>query len=391
MSGVPDRESVVEGVVVDSTPDSTVADPRSEVLPERVAKYAKRSRSANTQRAYTSDWVKWEAWCRSMRRSALPAHPVDVATFISEAADATKADGTLAYSVATLSRWVASIGFAHSQAGYPRPGLDPVVSNVLSGIRRERAETSARPLRRQAKPLMLGELKRTLDGVPVDGWPMGVIGYRDRAILLTGWAGALRSDSVVGLNVADLTWHPDDGVWIRLRRSKTDQEGKGRNIAVPRGRHMVTCAPCALTRWVRLLLAAEGAREAGEAQRPAVMRALFEVREQKQHVCLIAPVGLDQAPVGGPLFRSVHKTGSVGEGRLSPEVINHVVGRRAAAVGLSGFTSHSMRAGFVTEASRQGLSTEMIMRQTGQTKDTVEIYRRHQQPLEGNAVTHLGL
>lgn len=361
-------------------------------VPERVTRYRKRSRSENTQRAYTADWIKWGEWCRRNDRASVPADPVDVADYIAESADMIREDGSYAYSAATLSRWVASIGFWHAEGEHVRPGVRPVVSDVLAGIRRERAQSGVRPVSRQAKPMLLADLQNTLRATSLSGWPMGVIGFRDRAMLLVGWVGALRSDNVADLNIADLTWHPDDGLWLRLRRSKTDQQGKGRTIALPRGRHVLTCAPCAVTRWMLLLLAAESALDAGEEQRPAVIAKHAELLGgRRQHVCLIAPEGVDSVDLNGPLFRSVHKTGSVGERRLSPEALNHVVKGRAHAAGLRGFTSHSLRAGFVTEASRQGLSTEAIMRQTGQSKDTVEIYRRHQNPLEANAVTEMGL
>jgi integrase len=59
-------------------------------------------------------------------------------------------------------------------------------------------------------------------------------GARDRALLALGFAGAFRRSELVALEVIDLAETPD-GLRITIRRSKTDQEGQGAEIAIPRG------------------------------------------------------------------------------------------------------------------------------------------------------------
>lgn len=71
--------------------------------------------------------------------------------------------------------------------------------------------------------------------------------------------------------------------------------------------------------------------------------------------------------------------------------------RRAERVGydpelVAQLGGHSLRAGFVTQAFRNGASAHAIMRQTGHTTPgMLEVYAREHAPLIGNAVTHLGL
>ena len=62
--------------------------------------------------------------------------------------------------------------------------------------------------------------------------PDTTIGLRDKALLLAGFAGALRRSELVALNVGDLNAR-DEGIRVTLRRSKTDQERKGREVALP--------------------------------------------------------------------------------------------------------------------------------------------------------------
>ena len=59
-----------------------------------------------------------------------------------------------------------------------------------------------------------------------------------------------------------------DGLYLRIRSSKTDQEGAGATVALPFGQHPGTCPPRALLRWVGLLAAHQHGR-------PALMRAVF--------------------------------------------------------------------------------------------------------------------
>jgi integrase len=61
--------------------------------------------------------------------------------------------------------------------------------------------------------------------------PDTLIGTRDKALVLLGFAGAFRRSEIVGLDVEDIS-RRDEGLVILLRHSKTDQ---GR----PFGRHML--------------------------------------------------------------------------------------------------------------------------------------------------------
>jgi integrase len=65
-------------------------------------------------------------------------------------------------------------------------------------------------------------------------------GRRDRALLLFGFAGALRRSELVAVQIDDVKVDAD-GLRLRILRGKTDQEGRGAEIGLPRGRHVETC------------------------------------------------------------------------------------------------------------------------------------------------------
>lgn len=113
------------------------------------------------------------------------------------------------------------------------------------------------------------------------------------------------------------------------------------------------------------------------------------------HVCRVVELP-DRGP-GVVVFRGIHKTGAIAATRLSGQAVNPLLRRRAAQAGrgdelLRLLGGHSLRAGFVTQAVRAGADPAAIMRQTGHTTDAmVRLYTRDHAPLNGNAVTHLGL
>ena len=209
---------------------------------------------------------------------------------------------------------------------------------------------------------------------------------RDRALLVFGWTGAFRRSELAGLAVGDITLHPEDGLHVRLRHSKTDQASEGALRALPYARrHPVLCAPCAWAAWRQVV---DGWDSEG---RPGAMRALRGLETDRHgHLCAKP---FHTGDPDSPAFRSVRPNGTLG-GPITGHAVNSMVKRRAAAAGLPAglLGGHSLRSGFVTEAFRKGADAHAIMRQTGHRSPAMlEVYAREGAPLVGNAVTGLGL
>ena len=267
--------------------------------------------------------------------------------------------------------------------------------------------------------MLLADIRGLVDWLELvaGGWPAGVAARRDTALLLMGFAGAFRRSELTGLTVGDVTRHRADGLHVRLRSSKTDQEGTGRVVALPYGRDPVTCPPCAWVRWRELLHAADTAPE--EKKRAAVMRVLRRqpahdhvadqpaenpdavdgegpVTAGRLHVCRTSRLP-DPVDPGRVLFPSVHGTGVIRTQPMSGDAVYEMIRRRAEQAGytttqIARLGGHSLRAGFVTEAFRQGADAHQIMRQTGHRSHAVlEGYAREHAPLVANAVTRIGL
>ncbi len=368
----------------------------------RVLAAVEASTAAATKQAYRSDWDRFASWAGRRRFPPLPAPPAVLAHYVTEESAEQTGVGKWRYAPATLTRWVASINQVHTAAGLDPPGRSEVVRRALSGIRRIRAT----PPNRRA-PLLLSDIRTLMISIAetAGGWPAGVSARRDMALLLMGFAGAHRRSELVALTLADVTLHGTDGLHVRLRRSKTDQEAHGTVKALPYGRDPVTCPPCAYVRWRQILLAWDTAADGAgrRAVLPVLRRQALtaagsggEEEEPVLHCCRSTRLAEPLDPARA-LFPTVHKTGAIGQQAMTGHGINEMIQRRAAAAGFTPaqvdkLGGHSLRAGFVTEAFRQGADAHAIMRQTGHRSPVMlEVYAREHAPLVGNAVTRLGL
>lgn len=338
----------------------------------------------NTAAAVRSDWLKFETWCSAQGFDAFPAHGDLVCWFVTSKAAEVDENGCWLYSPATVSRWVSSINARHTVAGYEAPGRSGQVVAALRALRRSRAAVPAR-----RSPLLVEDIRTIVATARRDAVlpERRVSERRDAALLLLGFSGALRRSELVALTDADVSYHPSDGLYVNIRRSKTDKASAGRTVTLPFGESVDSCPVCAYVRWVEVLQAWQS------GGRDAVLRLVESSGVLESHVCGSKPSG---APVGD-LFRRVAKSGSLGAQRISGQSVCSIVKRRAEQAGfpedtVSMLGAHSLRAGFVTQAVRAGATTQMIMTQTGHTDERmVRLYSRQNAGLVGNAVAGLGL
>jgi len=291
--------------------------------PQTIAEYVAAATADNTRRAYQNDLRMFLAW-----GAALPSSPESVAAYL--VAHAT----TL--SPVTLSRRLVAIGRAHTTLGHPNPCRTDLVRTTLRGIRRVHGKPQ-----RQAQPALREDILAMLTHMT------GTRGIRDRALVLIGFAGAFRRSELVALQYDDVAF-VKEGLTIMIRRSKTDQIGEGRKIAIPFARSHA-CPVKALSNW------------------------------------------LDHAGIdSGPLFRTVKKGGrAIGAVALSAQSVAAIVKEYAANAGLDGhsYSGHSLRAGLITSAAKAGVSSWKIRQTTGHKSDAMlQRYIRDSEIFEGNAV-----
>ena len=74
-------------------------------------------------------------------------------------------------------------------------------------------------------------------------------GWRNKALLLVGFAGGFRRSELAAIRAEDIAETPD-GIRITLQRSKSDQEGAGVDVDVVRAVSPASCPVVALEIWL---------------------------------------------------------------------------------------------------------------------------------------------
>ncbi len=305
-------------------------------LGREAREFAAAAKAGNTLRAYRTDWQDFCAWCGAHDFPALPAAAETVALYLTDRAATLK--------TSSLARRLTTINRAHQAAGQPSPATmqNAIVSEVWKGIKRKKGIAQ-----HGKKPFLTPDVRRIIAELPRD-----LRGVRDRALLLAGFAGGFRRSELAALQVADLETTAD-GIVVRLGKSKTDQEGQGRPVALPYGSDPETCPVRALRAW------------------------------------------LEQAGIAtGPLFRAIGRGGQVSDRALHADSVGYLVKRAAGRAGLEAldYAGHSLRAGLATQAAMNGASELAIMKQTGhRSLATVRKYIREGTLFRDNAAAKLGL
>lgn len=284
---------------------------------EQAREFIRASKAESTIRGYQSDWREFCAWCEKHGVCPLPASPESVASYIAACAGRLK--------VGSIQRRLNAIAEAHKAVGLDSPNSTGMVKNTLKGIKRTMGTATA-----QKTAALTDDIRAMLEATD-----LGLIGVRDRALILLGFAGAFRRSEIVWLNIQDCGFGKD-GLTVTLRRSKTDQAGAGRKIGIPYGANPETCPVRVVQSW------------------------------------------LDRIELtSGPVFRSINRHAQLQDRRLSPADVARVVKKLAERAGLDGtkYAGHSLRAGHVTSAAIAGASERSIINQTGHR--SVQMVRRY--------------
>lgn len=327
---IPTLAQTASGMTLPAQLAQQAADAVRELLAEAAAE--------NTTRSYASALRYWAGWhvARYGLELTLPVPEAVVLQFVVDHVVRRNSDGELAWelplsvdqalvasglkakpgpwTLSTVRHRVAVLSTAHRLKQQPNPCEQPAIRTVLSRAARAAVKRGERPRKKTA--ITLAELEAML--ATCDD---SLEGLRDRALLCFGFAsGGRRRSEIAAADMRDLRRIGDKGYIYRLEHSKTQQAGV--TASSTPDKPVLDRAALALEDWLEASGITEG----------AIFRRLWKQRT-------------------GPA--------------LSPAAVGEIVQRRARLAGLEGdFGGHSLRSGFVTEASRQGVSLPAIMQLT---------------------------
>jgi site-specific recombinase XerD len=193
------------------------------------------SKSANTIRAYKSDFNHFLEFCKKNNFKSLPADPKIVSFYITHLSSNSK--------VSTLKRRLASISVIHKIKGHYIDIKHPLIIENLMGIQRKKGV-----FQKSKNPILINELKEIINVIEKLE-KNEKRKARDKALILIGFSGGFRRSELVSIENEDLEF-TKDGVKIFIKRSKTDQSGEGMIKAIPYFKDKNFCPIYFLKEWI---------------------------------------------------------------------------------------------------------------------------------------------
>ena len=271
-------------------------------------KNLKSSKAPNTLRAYKADYKDFVSFCFRNDFKPMPSEPKIISLYLTYLSKSCK--------FSTLKRRLASISIIHRLSGHYIDIKHPIITENLMGIKRIKGS-----YQKAKKPILINDLKLIIDVIDKDKNEKNR--FKNRALILVGFAGGFRRSELVAIFYEDVDFVPE-GVKIFVKRSKTDQSGEGMTKGIPYFSNSDYCPVISLKNW---------------------------------------------------LEKSKIKSGKIFN--MSDKSVALTVKKYTAIAGLDSnkYSAHSLRSGFATSTAELGAEERSIMAMTGHK--TTQMVRRY--------------
>jgi len=268
----------------------------------------KSSKASNTLRAYKSDYKDFSRFCFNNGFKSMPSEAKIVSLYLTYLSKSCK--------FSTLKRRLASISVIHKLSGHYIDVKHPMITENLMGIKRIKGS-----YQKAKKPILINDLKLIVNVIDKDKKEKNR--FKNRALILVGFAGGFRRSELVSILYEDVDF-VSEGVKIFVKRSKTDQSGEGMTKGIPYFSNPEYCPVISLKNW---------------------------------------------------LEKSEIKTGKIFD--MSDKNVALIVKKYTAIAGLDSnkYSGHSLRSGFATSTAELGAEERSIMAMTGHK--TTQMVRRY--------------
>ena len=282
----------------------------------------KASKANNTIRAYKSDFHHFGLFCVKNGFKSLPTDPKTISLYLTFLS-------TKDNKISTIKRRLVSIGLVHKMKGHYLDTKHPAIVENMLGIKRRKGIKQ-----KGKKPLLINNLKKIINVIDEEK-ESELKNARDRTIILLGFGGGFRRNELVSLDIEDFDF-VDEGIKIKIKRSKTDQFGEGSVKALPYFDNNKYCPVRSIKHWIKL----------------------SKIKD-------------------GPLFRKFFKGFKLSKNRLSDQSVALIIKfyLKKAGIDNSNYSGHSLRSGFATSAAEAGAEERSIMNMTGHK--STEMVRRY--------------
>ena len=231
--------------------------------------------------------------------------------------------------LSSIKRKLVSVSVIHKIKGFYIDIKNPVIVENFLGIKRQIGVAQ-----KGKRPLTIENLKKIVNSINSNELCLAR-NLRDKTILLIGFAGGFRRSELTNLNYEDLDF-VNEGIKIKIIKSKTDQFGEGMIKAIPYFNNEEFCPVINLKKMLKICEVSEGG-----------------------------------------IFRRISKSGKVSTSSLTDQNVALILKKYLTIVGLDNihFSGHSLRSGFATASAESGADERSIMNMTGHK--STEMVRRY--------------
>jgi len=271
-------------------------------------KNLKSSKALNTLRAYKADYKDFASFCIKNGFKPMPSEPKIISLYLTYLSKSSK--------FSTLKRRLASLSVIHKLSGHYIDIKHPMITENLMGIKRIKGS-----YQKAKKPILIKDLKLIINVIDKDKNEKNR--FKNRALILIGFAGGFRRSELVAILYEDIDF-VSEGVKIFVKRSKTDQSGEGMTKGIPYFSNPDYCPVISLKNWIE---------------------------------------------------KSEIKSGKIFD--MSDKSVALTVKKYTAIAGLDSdkYSGHSLRSGFATSTAELGAEERSIMAMTGHK--TTQMVRRY--------------
>ena len=306
-------------------------------LQEETLLNLKNSKAANTIRAYKSDFKDFGLFCVQNGFKNLPSEPKIVSLYLTNLS-------TKEIKLSTIKRRLVSIGVIHKMNGHYLDTKHPIIIENLMGIKRRKGI-----VQKGKKPILINDLTKIVDVINKEKIE-DIKKFRDKSIILIGFAGGFRRNEIVSLDFEDLEF-VFEGLKINVKRSKTDQFGAGLTKGLPYFENKLYCPVTTIKRWINV----------------------SKIKD-------------------GPPFRRFAKGSKLLENRLTDQTVALIIKQylNIAGINSENYSGHSLRSGFATSAAEAGADERSIMAMTGhKSTEMVRRYIKEANLFKNNALSKI--
>jgi len=308
-------------------------------LKEETLLNLKNSKANNTIRAYKSDFNDFELFCAKNGFKSLPSEPKIVSLYLTYLS-------TKDAKMSTLKRRLVSISVIHKLKGHYLDTKHPSIIENIMGIKRRKGS-----IQKGKKPILINNLKQIINVID-EQTNEEIKKLRDRSIILIGFSGGFRRNELVSLDHEDLDF-VQEGLKIKIKRSKTDQFGEGSIKGLPYFDNPQYCPVVSIQKWIK-----------------------------------ISKIN------SGPLFRRFTKGSNLSQNRLTDQTVALLIKEylKLAGIDSKNYSGHSLRSGFATTAAESGAEERSIMAMTGhKSTEMVRRYIKEANIFKNNALDKIKL